>query len=604
MMNVGENRVQNGVLDCPESKNEENFLSVERVDSSRYAMHAKYLRFLRISSRTMAPKRGRPAKKATKNVSNPEPNQVPPVNAGSNPDPHVNRETNTVPPAGASGAESNEAMIARIVREQLSAFGVLTQHHQPHITMGSGGDHDHIEHNATGGHAETHTTIGTTTTKATVPDPPQQGCTYKYFASCNPPTFTGKEGAAGLLRWIEEMETKLKISLCLEEHKVSYAACSLKDSALTWWNTQAKTLGSVTVDSIGWNDFKTLITSEYYPITEIQKLQEEFWNHSMIGVDCLAYTDRFHELTCLLPDMFPTEAALVEKYIKGLIPQIWGMVTAAEPTTLKHTILLTTKLTNEAVRSGTLSLKTQTAVSRSDIGTSNISKGTKRKWFGKTKTKAPAETSQSKPTVKNYGAAIPERKTYTGQAPKCNKCPFHHTGPCPVCANCNRVGHYTRYCNFPAQPQNQAPRQTTQTNRSCFKCGSPDHLMRNYLETPYVIELANGKLIKTNSVIQGCSLNLNDHLFNINLLPIELGSFDVVVGMDWLSDNQAEVVCQNKMIRIPLSNGNTLIVQGERAGRKLGIISCMRAQKFLRKGCYAFLAHVIEHNSPLKRIID
>ncbi|KAD4385834.1 hypothetical protein E3N88_26003 [Mikania micrantha] len=331
----------------------------------------------------MAPKRGRPAKRATQNITNPEQNQIPPLTVESNPDPRVNPEVNvvppgnletntappvnpgasTVPPAGTSGSETNEAMIARIVREQLSACGVLLQH-QPHITAGSGGEHDHTEHNATGGHAETHTTTGATITKTTVPDPPQQGCAYKYFASCNPPTFTGKEGAAGLLRWIEEMETKLKISQCLEEHKVSYAACSLKDSALTWWNTQAKTLGSAIVDSMGWNDFKTLIRSEYCPIIEIQKLQEEFWNHSMIGADCLAYTDRFHELTCLLPDMFPTEAALIEKYIKGLIPQIRGMVTAAEPTTLKHAILLTTKLTNEAVRSGTLLLKPPTAHSR------------------------------------------------------------------------------------------------------------------------------------------------------------------------------------------------------------------------------------------------
>ena len=98
---------------------------------------------------------------------------------------------------------------------------------------------------------------------------------------------------------------------------------------------------------MSWNDFKTLIMSEYCPITEIQKLREELWNHSMNGADCLAYTDRFHELTCLLPNMFPTEAALIEKYIKGFVPQIRGMVTAAEPTTLKRTIRLTTKLTYE-----------------------------------------------------------------------------------------------------------------------------------------------------------------------------------------------------------------------------------------------------------------
>ncbi|KAD5507837.1 hypothetical protein E3N88_15540 [Mikania micrantha] len=89
-----------------------------------------------------------------------------------------------------------------------------------------------------------------------------------------------------------------------------------------------------------------------------------------------------------------------------------------------------------------------------------------------------------------------------------------------------------------------------------------------------------------------------------NLLPIELGSFDVVVGMDWPSDNQVEVVCQNKVIRIPLPDGNTLIVQGKQAGRKLGIISCMQTEKCLWKGCQAFLAHMTENSSPQKRIKD
>ncbi|KAD7478423.1 hypothetical protein E3N88_01559 [Mikania micrantha] len=121
----------------------------------------------------MAPKRGRPARKSIRNITNPELNQGPPVNTESNPDPQVNLETNTAPPvnpganpiplAGASGSESNEAMIARIVREQLSACGVLIPH-QPHIASGSGGDHTHTEHNATGGNTETHRSTGTTTT--------------------------------------------------------------------------------------------------------------------------------------------------------------------------------------------------------------------------------------------------------------------------------------------------------------------------------------------------------------------------------------------------------------------------------------------------------
>lgn len=87
------------------------------------------------------------------------------------------------------------------------------------------------------------------------------------------------------------------------------------------------------------------------------------------------------------------------------------------------------------------------------------------------------------------------------------------------------------------------------------------------------IELANGEMIEANQIIQGCALNLNNHIFEINILPVELGSFDIVVGMDWLAKNQAEVICRNKTIRIPLPNNETLIVQGDRTGINLGLIS-------------------------------
>ncbi|KAJ0858722.1 putative nucleotidyltransferase, Ribonuclease H [Helianthus annuus] len=105
------------------------------------------------------------------------------------------------------------------------------------------------------------------------------------------------------------------------------------------------------------------------------------------------------------------------------------------------------------------------------------------------------------------------------------------------------------------------------------------------LDIPYSIELANGKLVESGEVVRGCTLELGERRFSIDLLPIQLGSFDVVVGMDWLSKNKAEVICHEKIIRIPLANDETLIVHGERRDMPLQIISCMKAQKCLRKGC-------------------
>nr|GEU95159.1 putative reverse transcriptase domain-containing protein [Tanacetum cinerariifolium] len=66
---------------------------------------------------------------------------------------------------------------------------------------------------------------------------------------------------------------------------------------------------------------------------------------------------------------------------------------------------------------------------------------------------------------------------------------------------------------------------------------------------------------ETNTVLRGCTLGLLGHPFNIDLMPIELGSFDVIIGMDWLANHHAEkIVCDDKIVRIPYGN-EVLIVQ-------------------------------------------
>ncbi|GKC00157.1 reverse transcriptase domain-containing protein, partial [Tanacetum coccineum] len=92
------------------------------------------------------------------------------------------------------------------------------------------------------------------------------------------------------------------------------------------------------------------------------------------------------------------------------------------------------------------------------------------------------------------------------------------------------------------------------------------HLMT--LDTNYSVELADRKSLTTNTILRGCTLNLQNHLFKIDLLPIELGSFDVIVGMDWMDEHRAEVVCYEKYIRVPYRN-DMLIIQGERSRVKM-----------------------------------
>ncbi|GJX74376.1 putative reverse transcriptase domain-containing protein [Tanacetum coccineum] len=131
------------------------------------------------------------------------------------------------------------------------------------------------------------------------------------------------------------------------------------------------------------------------------------------------------------------------------------------------------------------------------------------------------------------------------------------------------------------------------------------------LDHYYDVELADGKIIGINTIIRGCTLNLLDHPFNINLMPVELCSFDVIIGMDWLSKYHALIDYAEKIVRIPWGN-ETLIVHGDGSnqgdGTRLNIISCTKTHKYLLKGHNVFLVHVTtketEDKSGEKRLED
>nr|GEZ43213.1 putative reverse transcriptase domain-containing protein [Tanacetum cinerariifolium] len=132
---------------------------------------------------------------------------------------------------------------------------------------------------------------------------------------------------------------------------------------------------------------------------------------------------------------------------------------------------------------------------------------------------------------------------------------------------------------------------------------------RSTLDTSYAIELANGRVSGTNIVLRGCTLGLLGHPFNIDLMPIELGSFDVIIGMDWLGKYHALIVCDEKVVRIPYGD-KVLINRGDNCdgGSKLNIISCTKTQKYIQKGCQVYIAQVTskkaEDKSEEKRLKD
>ncbi|GJU50900.1 putative reverse transcriptase domain-containing protein [Tanacetum coccineum] len=350
------------------------------------------------------------------------------------------------------------------------------------------------------------------------------------FLACNPKEYDGKGGAIVLTRWIEKMESMKDMNGCSVDQKVKYTAGSFVGKALTWWNSQIRTLSR--------------------------------------------------------------EVA------------IRGMVATIESKTIHKAVQISGALTDEAVRNRSI----KKVEKRGNVGEPRKDKN------GRDDNKRTRTGNAFSTTVNFVG------RENTGTWPKCTICNSFYTpnGLCRTCYNCNRPGHLARDCrSVPRNVNHVNARNPTVT--ACYECGSTDHVrpacprwnraqgpgenhpnqvvannegqghgnQRNQarglepsdLGFKYEIEIASGQLIEIDKVIKGCKLEIEGHVFDIDLIPFRNGSFDVIIGMDWLSKYKAKIICHEKVVRIPLPDGKVLRVLGERPKEKARFLIGVKKQE-------------------------
>nr|GEW61809.1 hypothetical protein [Tanacetum cinerariifolium] len=313
-------------------------------------------------------------------------------------------------------------------------------------------------------------------------------------------------------------------------------------------------------DIINDNDktLKKMMTIKYFPKGEIKKLEIKLWNLKVKGTDVASYTLCFQELALMCERMFPEESDEVERYVGGL-PDMIREIQAEQKRKLKF---------NAGNNQGY-----QQQIKRQNTGKAyTTGPGEKREYTGSSSgpngnnnNRGNSKTTQNVGICYECGVQGHFKKDY----PKLkNKNHGNQHGNCNALAKVYVVG------NAGTNPDSDFVTSTFLLNNHYASILFDTSADRSFVSTAfssliditpttlvhyYDVELSDGKIIGINTIIWGCTLNFLNHPFNIDLMPVELGSFDVIIGKHWLSKYHTVIVCAEKIVRIPWVN-ETLVV--------------------------------------------
>ncbi|GJU16537.1 putative reverse transcriptase domain-containing protein [Tanacetum coccineum] len=484
-------------------------------------------------------------------------------------------------------------------------------------------------------------------------------CFYADFMKCQPLNFKGTKGVVGLTRWIEKMESVFNISGCAIENQVKFATCTLLGAALTWWNGQIRTLGpdaysmtwevlkkKMTDKYCPQGEIKKL-EIELWNLkvkgNDVPTYTERFQELTLICTKFVANeTEKVDKYISGLPDN-------IYGNVKSSKPKTLDETIELANDLMDQKLRTYAEKHTDNKRKADDSSRNNHGHQQQPFKRQNVTKvynmgsGEKKPYGGSLPKCTKCHFHHNGPCTQkchkcnkvghfardcrgsgNTNVANAQRDNRA--VPKGNGCfecgaPGHFKRDCPKLKNKDggngnaqgwvyAVGNAEKNGNASRNPDSNVVTGTFLLNNRyasiLFDTGADRSFISTAfsslidiaptpLENSYDVELADGKIVRVDTIIRGCTLNFLNHPFNIDLMPVELGSFDIIIGMDWLRKYHAVIVCDEKLVRIPYG-GETLIFRGDESnnGResRLTIISCSKAQEYMARGCQIFLAQI------------
>nr|GEU65386.1 reverse transcriptase domain-containing protein [Tanacetum cinerariifolium] len=262
------------------------------------------------------------------------------------------------------------------------------------------------------------------------------------------------------------------------------------------------------------------------------------------------------------------ETEKIDKYIGGLPDNIYGRVKASKPKTLDETIELANDLMDQKLRTYA---ERQTNNKRKADDSFRNNHG----YF--------ARDCRSSGNTNVANAQRDNRENPKGNGYFECRAPGHFKRDCPKLKNKDKGNVNAQGWVYVIRNAEKKGNASRDPDSNVVKGNS------------YDVKLADGKIVGVDTIMRGCTLNFLNHPFNIDLMPVELGSFDVIIRIDWLRRCHAVIVCDDKLVRVPYGN-ETLIFHRDESNdgkeSRLTIISCSKAQEYMAKGCQIFLAQI------------